>query len=124
VHHVDAALSDELRGDAARAYAEERIRGAAIDHGRAAAAGERECAVRNRYERQARVDRVGAWLRGRTSRNQRDLDAGVSEISHEIVDVTFQTAVPVKRKHRTRDDGDAEGIRPHEGMPAVARTLV
>ena len=70
VDDVDVAARDELERDAPGALAEQRIRGAAIDHRRAAPSGERKGAVRHGTQRARRVDRrrpsrAGSRLRRR-----------------------------------------------------------
>ena len=58
VHEIDGAPLDELPGGPPGALAEQRIRGAAIEHGRPPAAGEREGAIRHEPHVDARIDRL------------------------------------------------------------------
>ena len=58
------------------------------------------------------MDRLGAAFGSgfclRFSSDERDLNAGVGQISGQVVDMALETAMPVQRIHRPRDDGNAQ----------------
>ena len=49
-----------------------------------------------------------------------DLEPGVGEVAHEVVDVAFEPAVAVERRHRAGGDRDAERSR-HGARPSSSR---
>ena len=52
----------------------------------------------------------GSGFSLRFSSDERDLNAGVGQISGQIVYMALETAMSVQRIHRPRDDGNAERL--------------
>jgi hypothetical protein len=50
----------------------------------------------------------GSGFSLRFSSDERDLNAGVGQISGQIVHMALEAAMSVQRIHRPRDDGNAE----------------
>ena len=105
-------LRTSVEASAAGTLAEQRIGGAAIEHGRAASAGEAEtCGTeRTRVDDSWNADRA-ATAAPRRAGHKRDPHAGAGEITNEIVDAALEAAETVQRKDRTGDHRDAAGSR-------------
>jgi hypothetical protein len=96
VHEIDAVFANQPGSGAPRAETEPWVRGDAIEHGRAAAAGERERAVGHRDNGAAGEAAGFRPGRGRRPGDEGHRDAALHEVADEIVHVAFEAAVAVQ----------------------------
>ena len=113
VDDIDAAGAHEVEGDAASAQSENRIRGAAVDHGGPATPGQGKRPVRHIHRTKTRVDLVGGAAGTRWSGYQCDVDFGPRQEPREIVDRALQPTEAVQWMDGPCHDGDAKVAEAH-----------